>query len=65
MMILEYNQAVEDCDKALAIDPFFVKAYFRRGKALAAMVGPPRSSGDVLPRCLHTNKTHVGTIGAL
>lgn len=31
-------QVIEDCDKALAINPDFSKACFRKGKALAALV---------------------------
>lgn len=33
----EHRHAVDDCDKALALDPGAVKALFRRGTALAKM----------------------------
>lgn len=31
-MILKYKEAIDDCDSALATDPSFVKAYFRKAK---------------------------------
>jgi hypothetical protein len=37
MMILAYESAIEDCDKAIALSPGMVKAYFRKGKALATL----------------------------
>jgi hypothetical protein len=38
MMLLQYEQAAEDCDKAIALTPDNAKLYFRKGKALASMV---------------------------
>lgn len=37
MMILAYESAIEDCEKAIALSPGMVKAYFRKGKALATL----------------------------
>lgn len=37
MMILAYEAAIDDCNKALALSPNMVKAYFRKGKALATL----------------------------
>merc|ERR1719181_823753 len=34
MMKLQYAEAVEDCDAAIALDADLAKAYFRKGKAL-------------------------------
>ena len=31
-------QAIEDCNKAIELDPGFVKAHFRKGKALLTLV---------------------------
>lgn len=37
MMILAYEAAIDDCNKALALSPNMIKAYFRKGKALATL----------------------------
>ncbi len=37
MMILNYEAAIQDCDAAVTLSPNMVKAYFRKGKALATL----------------------------
>ncbi len=46
MMILAYESAIEDCDKAIALSPGMVKAYFRKSKALATLGNRERRSSE-------------------
>ncbi len=38
MMILQYEQTIDDCDRAIGLTPDNAKLYFRKGKALASLV---------------------------
>lgn len=38
MMLLQYQEAADDCDRAIQLTPENPKLYFRKGKALASMV---------------------------
>lgn len=38
MMLLLYEQAAEDCERAIQLTPDNPKLYFRKGKALASLV---------------------------
>lgn len=49
MMLLQYQEAAEDCDRAIALTPENPKLYFRKGKALASLVGA--SMGRCRCRC--------------
>lgn len=37
-MLLKYDQVVQDCNRAIVMDPMFMKAYLRKSKAHLAMV---------------------------
>lgn len=37
MMLLQYQEAADDCDRAIQLTPENPKLYFRKGKALASL----------------------------
>lgn len=45
MMLLQYEQAAEDCDRAIRLTPDNPKLYFRKGKALASLVRLTETNG--------------------
>ena len=42
-MVLDIRLAVEDCEKAIKLEPGFIKAYNHKGRALAAMKKHPEA----------------------
>ena len=38
LMLLSYDECIMDCNRAIDIEPKYIKAYFRKAKALALRV---------------------------
>lgn len=57
--LMAFPQAVQDCDKAIELDPKFIRAYTRKGQALVAMKEYNRALDTFTEASEHDDGTHA------